>query len=84
MNSYSVTFDYSQYLVQHLMNDPEGKKTTICYCLEHNVQQDAARKTLKLHYHRIQQHVWQIGHYLMGNTHNLHIGFIIKVCQLIH
>ncbi len=29
MNSYSVTFDYSQYLVQHLMNNPEGKKTTI-------------------------------------------------------
>jgi hypothetical protein len=31
-NSYSVTFGYSQYLVQHSMNDPEGKKTTIrCY-----------------------------------------------------
>jgi hypothetical protein len=29
MNSYSVTLDYSQYLVQHSMNDPEGKKTTI-------------------------------------------------------
>jgi hypothetical protein len=28
-NSYSVTFGYTQYLVQHLMNDPEGKKTTI-------------------------------------------------------
>jgi hypothetical protein len=27
--SYSVTFGYTQYLVQHLMNDPEGKKTTI-------------------------------------------------------
>ncbi len=26
MNSYSVTFDYSQYLVQHSMNNPEGKK----------------------------------------------------------
>jgi hypothetical protein len=25
-NSYSVIFDYLQYLVQHLMNDPEGKK----------------------------------------------------------
>jgi hypothetical protein len=24
-NSYSVTFGYSQYLVQHSMNDPEGK-----------------------------------------------------------
>jgi hypothetical protein len=32
MNSYSVTFSYTQYLVQHSMNDPEGKKTTIrCY-----------------------------------------------------
>ncbi len=29
MNSYLVTFDYSQYLVQHSMNDPEGRKTTI-------------------------------------------------------
>jgi hypothetical protein len=28
--SYSVTFGYTQYLVQHSMNDPEGKKTTIC------------------------------------------------------
>ncbi len=28
-NSYSVTFGYSQYLVQNLMNDPEGRKTTI-------------------------------------------------------
>ncbi len=28
-NSYLVTFDYSQNLVQHSMNDPEGKKTTI-------------------------------------------------------
>ena len=27
-NSYSVTFGYSQYLVQHSMNDPEGRKTT--------------------------------------------------------
>ncbi len=26
INSYSVTFDYSQYSVQHLMKDPEGKK----------------------------------------------------------
>jgi hypothetical protein len=26
MNSYLVTFGYTQYLVQHLMNDPEGKK----------------------------------------------------------
>ena len=26
MNSYLVTFNYSQYLVQYLMNDPEGKK----------------------------------------------------------
>ncbi len=37
MNSYSVTFGYSQYLVQHLMNDTKGKKTTICrylfYCI---------------------------------------------------
>ncbi len=33
MNSYSVTFDYSQYLVQHSMNDPEGKKTHICHYL---------------------------------------------------
>ncbi len=31
-NSYSIIFDYSQYSVQHLMNNPEGKKTTIrCY-----------------------------------------------------
>jgi hypothetical protein len=31
-NSHSVTFGYSQYLVQHLMNDPKGRKTTIhCY-----------------------------------------------------
>jgi hypothetical protein len=30
MNSYSVTFGYTQYLVLHLLNDPEGKKTTIC------------------------------------------------------
>jgi len=28
-NSYSVTFGYSQYLVQHSMNDPEDRKTTI-------------------------------------------------------
>ncbi len=28
-NSYLVTFSYTQYLVQHWMNDPEGKKTTI-------------------------------------------------------
>jgi hypothetical protein len=26
MNSYSVTFNYSQYLVQYSMNNPEGKK----------------------------------------------------------
>ncbi len=32
-NSYSVTFDYSQYSVQHLMNNPEGKKTTIRHYL---------------------------------------------------
>ncbi len=25
-NSYSVTFNYSQYSVQHWMSDPEGKK----------------------------------------------------------
>jgi hypothetical protein len=31
-NSYSVTFGYSQYLVQQSMNDPKGRKTTIrCY-----------------------------------------------------
>ncbi len=29
-NSYLVTFNYSQYLVQHSLNYPEGKKTTIC------------------------------------------------------
>jgi hypothetical protein len=29
-NSYSVTFDYSYYLVRCSMNKPEGKKTTIC------------------------------------------------------
>ncbi len=29
MNSYLVTFGYSQYLVQHSMNNPEGRKTTI-------------------------------------------------------
>jgi hypothetical protein len=29
MNSYSVTFSYPQYLVEHSMNNPEGKKTTI-------------------------------------------------------
>ncbi len=34
MNSYSVTFGYTQYLVQHLMNNPEGKKTTICCYLQ--------------------------------------------------
>ncbi len=28
-NRYSVTFGHSQYLVQHLMKDPEVKKTTI-------------------------------------------------------
>jgi hypothetical protein len=33
-NSYSVTFGYTQYLVQHLMNDPEGKKTTIHHYLQ--------------------------------------------------
>ncbi len=32
-NSYLVTFGYSQYLVQHSMNNPEGKKTTICHYL---------------------------------------------------
>ncbi len=33
-NSYSVTFNYSQYLVQHSMNNPEGKKTIIrCYLI---------------------------------------------------
>ncbi len=37
MNSYSVTFGYSQYLVQHSMNDTEGKKTTICCYLEMSV-----------------------------------------------
>ncbi len=32
MNSYLVNFGYYQYLVQHLMNDTEGKKTTNrCY-----------------------------------------------------
>jgi hypothetical protein len=25
-NSYSITINYSQYLIQHLMNNPEGKK----------------------------------------------------------
>ncbi len=34
MNGYSVTFGYSQNLVQHLMNDPEGRKTTICHYLQ--------------------------------------------------
>ncbi len=29
MNSHSITFNYSQYLVQHSMNNPKGKKTTI-------------------------------------------------------
>ncbi len=28
MNSYSVTFDYLQYLVQHSMNNPEAKKNS--------------------------------------------------------
>jgi hypothetical protein len=32
-NSYLVTFGYSQYLAQHSMNDPEGKKTTIRHYL---------------------------------------------------
>ncbi len=32
-NSYLGTFGYYQYLVQHLMNDTEGKKTTICHYL---------------------------------------------------
>jgi hypothetical protein len=32
-NSYLVTFDYSQYLVQHSMNDPEAKKKTIRHYL---------------------------------------------------
>ncbi len=30
MNNYSVTFDYLQYSIQHLMKNPEGKRTTIC------------------------------------------------------
>jgi len=34
MNSYLVTFNYSQYLIQHSLNDPEGKKTTICRCFK--------------------------------------------------
>ncbi len=39
-NSYSVTFCYTQYLVQHSMNDPEGKKTTIsCYLAISNILQ---------------------------------------------
>ncbi len=29
-NSYLVTFSYSQYLIEHSMSDPEGRKTTIC------------------------------------------------------
>ncbi len=29
MNSYLATFSKSQYLVQHMMKDTEGKKTTI-------------------------------------------------------
>jgi hypothetical protein len=29
MNSYLVIFSYTQYLVKHSMNDPEGKNTTI-------------------------------------------------------
>ncbi len=33
MNSYSVTFGYTQYLVQHSKNDTEGKKTTIRHYL---------------------------------------------------
>jgi hypothetical protein len=35
MNSYSVTFDYSEYSVQHLMNNPKGKKQlfTVTYRL---------------------------------------------------
>ncbi len=37
-NSYSVTFSKSQYLVQHLMNETEGKKTTIrCYLVWNEV-----------------------------------------------
>ncbi len=32
-NGYLVTFGYTQYLVQHLLNDPEGKKTTIRHYL---------------------------------------------------
>ncbi len=32
-NSYLVTFGYSQHLVQHLMNDPEGRKITIRHYL---------------------------------------------------
>ncbi len=33
MNSYSVTFGFTQYLVQHSMNNPEGKKTTFRHYL---------------------------------------------------
>jgi hypothetical protein len=34
MKSYLVTFGFSQYLVQHSMNDTEGKKQlfTVTYC----------------------------------------------------
>ena len=35
-NSFLVTFGYTQYLVLHSMNDPEGRKTTIhCYLLSY-------------------------------------------------
>ncbi len=42
-NSYLVTFDYLWYSVRYSMNEPEGKKNTICCylisCLEcHNVK----------------------------------------------
>jgi len=33
-NSYLVIFGYTQYLAQHSMNNPEGKKSTIrCYLI---------------------------------------------------
>ncbi len=43
-NSYSVTFGYSQYLVQHSMNDPEGIKTTIRRYLVPSTQLPLPRK----------------------------------------
>ncbi len=47
-NSYLVTFDYLQYLVQHSMNNPEGKKTSICCYLIIN---DGRKWCLKLEHH---------------------------------